>query len=349
MIVFLAFYHLLRLFKEYKTHNDASTIFAANAITSVSPDVGIIAKSLSVGPTVSTATEIVASSEINNEEPNNYTSNAATTVDILKFTGDTDEDSKILIKNVKMAHICTFLCMIFYTICNVMLSLIQGAFDYIESSKCSLIYKLFIVSFLFGKLSLYSVFVLRLKIAYSNTINKYMFGILYGILFSYAALILLAFIEISRLKTNDFWNDNNNICFINTFNYGLLTLIITSMYLMDVILQCFYVGLFLKPLLKTHKQAKFNQARSRGGNDDNNDDDIDDDDGIATNASNIMVKYGLMTSLTVLTSLISFYLPLVPVDNFINCLFIVLMSSIHNKFYSILCGVPHAKCQKCCF
>ena len=363
-IVCLLIYHTLRLYNEYSAKG-TSVIFNAKAITSVDPvEVANMSRDVSPAPELMndgnqpSQADIVASKSNSTQKNEKKTGDGkpaplyrVTTIDILQHTREVDPSQDPLqmkhIKNIKFAHVLTYVCMMSSFINSLTFLLGWVDVSFTNSIGCAGLLMLLGVSYAFSKISLYLVFVLRLKIAYFDIISNCTFYSLYcliGIYFTIYIAINLTFVIDNNTFAVDF-NGDIKVCSVNNDTQGvnIVNILAVLSLLIDIVIQFYYVRLFIKPLLSLSKESISN----------NNNKQVSLTDEQMHTIRYIMVKYGLMTSMTVFTSMVAI-IPLlfnagvtIVIDNCCNCLAIILMSSIHNNFYNKICCFCHHRLSQC--
>lgn len=263
-----------------------------------------------------------------------------------------DLSYEISIKRIKFAHVLTYLAIIFFCIqeCTfaIRAMILNDENTTISNNTCKMFSIIISTSLGFGKYALYIVLVLRLKIAYGDIndnynnstnnpviVSKYTYNISYILINMYIIIVLIISIGTALDITFD------NKCGFKVTQSKILLFVVPLSALNEVIIQILLLFAFIKPLFVEHN--KFKSGNNNNKNSNNKD------------IQNIIVKYGILTSITVITSFIGVACILVGirvgfvVDSCFNCLALILMSSIHSQFYSKICCCFHNPCLKCFF
>lgn len=364
LIVLFTIYHSFRLYQAYREKNDSSTVFSPHIVTSVKSNVAVLAKSVSVS-TMHDQTDTNNSND-NNSENINDVSKAPTAgitsvnaLFVMQSADITDSKDLKIFRLVRYAHIFTYLTLIFFMLYNMLDAYSISFVNDIDNLDdiCMIIYVFQTLLLLFGKVSLYIVFVLRLKIVYDYLIDKNTFSSLYVIIILYGISTFIGAMTMFGKNNGITWyvNDSgDNECDLDPND--ILLILAAISFLTDVVIQVYYLVLFLRPLfIVLNQTSKSNNKNSNNDNDngDNNNDNIIDSS--KEEIPSIMIKYGILTCLTVITTMISlitfifFDAQFIIIDNVFNSMTILLMSSIHDKIYNKLCCCCHNAFKKIFF
>lgn len=196
---------------------------------------------------------------------------------------------------------------------------------------CLFIAKIGLNLFITNRWSMYLIFIRRIAVSFKHSIfelNKYHALILYIFVTSYW-IPYVCYVNWFAVKS--VYNPELKVC--DTTYHQLCTLIA---YVIDIFLSIYTLCLFIIPL-KRHT----NYIKETGNNQN------------SRRLYHIMVKYAILGSITIISSLILFTMAVFSewgmywsvLDDTINGICILLIHAIHNNIYMVLCKY----CHNCCF
>ena len=260
---------------------------------------------------------------------------------------------------IKLAHVFTYITMIFFLFFNIII-LIRVVF--VEDTElvaptynvCAFLRLFDLFAYTFGKTSMYIVLILRLKLVHFDTIAnwKCKFNSVYFLTGMYC--VLMSAFGLSIIV--NMFTDNNDaitytkICGIDFNSSKSRIPYFTSVplaFFIDIIVQLFLLFEFVKPIY-----SKSNSDSNSNANGNSNDNSSKDDEN--KDIGNVAVKYSVLTSVAITSSLLNVVIVFLiqfttgfAIDNCLNSLAIILMSSLHSNIYQKMCCCLHKPCMKC--
>jgi len=213
-------------------------------------------------------------------------------------------------------------CFVFYILVELMASIEM----IMNHTNCRLRVQFFTLGYIGAKLSLYSILILRIQLAFQGSTHAYS-PIFLGALKFYLFILFVIFL------TCGIYYNNGVITTLSHCTFTPPVWYLEAYILNEFGISFLCLGLTLRPLLKLAKS---------------NADKMSNKSGILIK---LAIKYTVLTSVSTTSSFIAVVAAelhlyhLNRVDDMINCLCLLLMTKSHDPAYQVLCKTCHACCS----